>query len=200
MKFARKMMLVPAGRQPLELTTMSDLDTAMTNVINSKNLTTLEKINLYSQILKKNLKIEEKFKQIQPNVVPESFNVKTETNVEQLKEEEEVDQNVQKDQEEVYVSPELVPVKLDYASALKSISTSAFKSIPKQTQKALTIKSKEIKWDSLEDAPKATRIRRVLNFEHKYPNDKYTHVGETYSPDNVEYDQDGNEYIKTHLK
>ena len=69
MKFARKMMLVPAGRQPLELTTMSDLDTAMTNVINSKNLTTLEKINLYSQILKKNLKIEEKFKQIQPNVV-----------------------------------------------------------------------------------------------------------------------------------
>ena len=205
MKFARKMMLVPAGRQPLELTTMSDLDTAMTNVINSKNLTTLEKINLYSQILKKNLKIEEKFKQIQPNVVPESFNVKTETNVEQIKEEEEVDQNVQKDQEEVYVSPELVPVKLDYASALKSITKSAIKSIPKQTQKALTIKSKEIKktprqnikWDSLEDAPKATRIRRVLNFEHKYPKDKYTNVGETYSPDNVEYDQDGNEYIKT---
>ena len=93
MKFARKMMLVPAGRQPLELTTMSDLDTAMTNVINSKNLTTLEKINLYSQILKKNLKVEEKFKQIQPNVVPESFNIKKETNVEQIKEEEGVDQN-----------------------------------------------------------------------------------------------------------
>ena len=59
MKFMLKMMLVPAGRVPLEISTMSDLDKAMTNVINNKNLTSHEKISLYSRILKKNLTIEE---------------------------------------------------------------------------------------------------------------------------------------------
>ena len=59
MKFMQKMLLVPAGRVPLEISTMSDLDKAMTNVINNKNLTAHEKISLYSRILKKNLTIEE---------------------------------------------------------------------------------------------------------------------------------------------
>ena len=57
MKFMQKMLLVPAGRVPLEISTMSDLD--LTNVINNKNLTAHEKISQYSRILKKNLTIEE---------------------------------------------------------------------------------------------------------------------------------------------
>ena len=217
------MMLVPAGRQPLELTTMSELDTAMSNVINNKNLTTLEKINIYSQILKKNLKLEEKFKEKLSNI-PESSKFQAETNSVSVKEEDESvkkeeenvkEENVIKENQEVFVSPELLPVTLDYASAVKSIK-SVKSSEPKQTVKSTEAKqiknflkkTKEIKktpqqnfkWESLEDAPKLTRVRKVLNFDHKYPKDKYTNVGETYSPDNIEYDEDGNEYIKTNKR
>lgn len=62
MQLAQKMMLVPAGRVPLELSSLSELDQAMTNVINNKSLSNLEKINLYSRILKKNLTFEERLK------------------------------------------------------------------------------------------------------------------------------------------
>ena len=40
------MMLVPVGRTPLDYANLSELDQAMTNVINNKNLSSLEKINL----------------------------------------------------------------------------------------------------------------------------------------------------------
>jgi hypothetical protein len=53
MRLAQKMMLVPAGRVPLEISTLSELDQAMTTVINNNKLSTLEKINLYSKILNK---------------------------------------------------------------------------------------------------------------------------------------------------
>jgi hypothetical protein len=62
MKLAQKMMLIPAGRTPIEYSNMSELDQAMTNVINNRNLSSLEKINLYSRLLQKNLKMEEKIK------------------------------------------------------------------------------------------------------------------------------------------
>ena len=62
MQLAQKMMLVPAGRVPLEISTLSELDLAMTNVINNKALSNFEKINLYSRILKKNLTLEERLK------------------------------------------------------------------------------------------------------------------------------------------
>ncbi len=56
------MMLISAGRTPIEYSNMSELDQAMTNVINNRNLSSLEKINLYSWLLQKNLKMEEKIK------------------------------------------------------------------------------------------------------------------------------------------
>jgi len=37
MKLAQKMMLIPAGRTPIEYSNLSELDQAMTNVINNKN-------------------------------------------------------------------------------------------------------------------------------------------------------------------
>jgi hypothetical protein len=62
MRLAQKMMLVPAGRVPLEISALSELDQAMTTVINNNKLSTLEKINLYSKILKKNFVIEARLK------------------------------------------------------------------------------------------------------------------------------------------
>ena len=56
------MMLLSVGRTPLEYANLSELDQAMTNVINNKNLSSLEKINLYSKLLQKNLKMEQKIK------------------------------------------------------------------------------------------------------------------------------------------
>ena len=64
MKLAQKMMLIPAGRTPIEYSNMSELDQAMTNVINNRNLSSLEKINLYSRLLQKNLKMEEKINDV----------------------------------------------------------------------------------------------------------------------------------------
>jgi hypothetical protein len=60
MKLAQKMMLIPAGRTPLEYSNMSKLDQAMTNYMNNRNLLSLEKINLYSRLLQKNLKRKKK--------------------------------------------------------------------------------------------------------------------------------------------
>ena len=76
---------------------MSELDTAMSNVINNKNFTTLEKINIYSQILKKNLKLEEKFKEKLSNI-NESSKFQAETNSVSVKEE---DESVKKEEENV---------------------------------------------------------------------------------------------------
>ena len=56
MKLAQKMMLIPAGRTPIEYSNLSELDQAMTNVINNKNLSPLEKINLFSKLLQKHSK------------------------------------------------------------------------------------------------------------------------------------------------
>ena len=62
MKLAQKMILVPAGRTPIEVSNLSELDKAMSNVINNNKLSPLEKVNLYSKLLQKNLKMEEKIK------------------------------------------------------------------------------------------------------------------------------------------
>jgi hypothetical protein len=63
MKMAQKMMLISAGRTPIEYSNMSEPDQAMKNVINNRNLSSLEKFNLFSRLLQKNLKMEEKKKQ-----------------------------------------------------------------------------------------------------------------------------------------
>ena len=58
---------------------MSELDQSMSNVVNNKHLSTLEKLSIYSQILKKNLKMEEKLKENNtPSKVSEE-SIKTET-------------------------------------------------------------------------------------------------------------------------
>jgi hypothetical protein len=62
MKLPQKMMLIPAGRTPIEYSKMSELDQAMINVINNRNLSSLEEFNLYSRLFPTNLKMEEKIK------------------------------------------------------------------------------------------------------------------------------------------
>jgi hypothetical protein len=44
MRLAQKMMLVPAGSVPLEISALSELDQEMTTVINNYKLSTLEKL------------------------------------------------------------------------------------------------------------------------------------------------------------
>ena len=43
MKLAQKMILVPAGRTPIEVSNLSELDKAMSNVIKNNKLSPLEK-------------------------------------------------------------------------------------------------------------------------------------------------------------
>jgi hypothetical protein len=62
MNLSQKMMFVPAGRVPLEISTLSELDKAMSSVLNNQKLSNLQKINLYSKILNKNLIKEERLK------------------------------------------------------------------------------------------------------------------------------------------
>ena len=94
MKLAQKMMLVPLGRTPIEVSAMSELDKAMSNVINNNNLSTLEKINLYSQILKRNFKFEENLKNNQQGYrMRDSKEMEEDKIKEEIKEEKEYDIN-----------------------------------------------------------------------------------------------------------
>ena len=61
MKFATKMMLVPAGRVDPEINYLSELDKQMSEVLKNKRLSSNEKMNLYNQILRKNLAIEARY-------------------------------------------------------------------------------------------------------------------------------------------
>jgi hypothetical protein len=63
MKFAKKMMLVPAGRAAAEIETMSALDNEMASVLKNNQLTPNEKMNIYNQILNKNIITETRLKQ-----------------------------------------------------------------------------------------------------------------------------------------
>ena len=63
MKFANKMVLVPAGRAEPEFDTLSVLDQAMANILKNKSLSTIEKISLYQQVLQKNMAVEARLKQ-----------------------------------------------------------------------------------------------------------------------------------------
>ena len=73
---------------------MSELDKAMSNVINNNNLSTLEKINLYSQILKRNFKFEENLKNNQQGYrMRDSKEMEEDKIKEEIKEEKEDDIN-----------------------------------------------------------------------------------------------------------
>ena len=69
MKLAQKMILVPTGRPDPELASLSNLDQAMSNVLHNKNLTNVETVNLYQQILRKNLTVDAKLKQKSHNPI-----------------------------------------------------------------------------------------------------------------------------------
>lgn len=73
MKFAKKMMLVPAGRAIPEIETMTALDNEMANVLKNNQLSTNEKINMYNQILQKNLLFESRLKK--KNTKPRNNNI-----------------------------------------------------------------------------------------------------------------------------
>jgi hypothetical protein len=63
MKFAKKMMLVPAGRQDPEIDKMSVLDKQMAMILRNNKLSTREKMKMYHQILRKNLAFEKRLQQ-----------------------------------------------------------------------------------------------------------------------------------------
>jgi hypothetical protein len=70
MKFANKMMLVPAGRSEPEFNELNTLDREMANILENKDLTSFEKINLYHQILQKNLAVESRLRQKSQQIKP----------------------------------------------------------------------------------------------------------------------------------
>jgi len=90
MNLSQKMMLVPAGRVPLEISTLSELDKAMSSVLNNQKLSNLQKINLYSKILNKNLIMEErlKSKNVDTQSVPKPENIKNEAIKQEINENE----------------------------------------------------------------------------------------------------------------
>ena len=63
MKFSQKMMLVPAGRPAPEISELSALDQAMSNILNNRSISNVEKLNLYKKVLRKNLAMETNLKQ-----------------------------------------------------------------------------------------------------------------------------------------
>ena len=126
MRLAQKMMLVPAGRVPLEISALSELDQAMTTVINNNKLSTLEKINLYSKILKKNFVIEARLKNKNVQSIPttkESTPVKME---QELKEEPTDDSEIRKmdssnpEEDILDLSQIFEPVKQSFSEIVKS--------------------------------------------------------------------------------
>ena len=63
MRFANKMMLVPAVRNEPELEKMSALDQEMAKILKNRSLSTLEKMKKYHQVLQQNLAVEARLKQ-----------------------------------------------------------------------------------------------------------------------------------------
>lgn len=179
MKLAQKMMLIPAGRTPIEYSNLSELDQAMTNVINNKNLSPLEKINLYSKLLQKNLKMEEKLK---ANENPEG---KIENPTQQ------VGQIVKKEpdiKEESFskTKNDMNAVEAKQPSKRKEKDYHYVKvKKPKQKEKDENMDISSIFNESLtnwESAPPTTKSpsyktrKNKLNFNFKYPSEDYTNV------------------------
>ena len=94
MKLAQKMMLVPAGRPDPEISSLSNLDQAMSNVLNNKNLTNIDKINLYQMILRKNLAVEARLRQKSVNIPNKPDETILDTTVATTSEPSELDENI----------------------------------------------------------------------------------------------------------
>ena len=63
MEITKKMMLVPAGRPNASIEKMTELDKQMTAILKNDKLSTLEKIKLYHQVLRRNIEIENRVEQ-----------------------------------------------------------------------------------------------------------------------------------------
>jgi len=189
MKLAQKMMLIPAGRTPLELSTMSELDQSMSNVVNNKHLSTLEKLSIYSQILKKNLKMEEKLKENNtPSKVSEESKKGETKDITDIKDENSDDElnNM------VLVSPVKKERKKNYSKKPNKINK-------KVKNSEMTPDNRNMKWDSLSFAPRNTRRNTSkLDYSHLYPKDTYDFVG--YSPEKTIIDTDGKAFPKRNKK
>ena len=94
MKLAQKMMLVPAGRPDPEISSLSNLDQAMSNVLNNKNLTNIDKINLYQMILRKNLAVEARLRQKSVNIPNKPDETILDTTVATTSEPSELEENI----------------------------------------------------------------------------------------------------------
>jgi hypothetical protein len=192
----------------------------MTTVINNNKLSTLEKINLYSKILKKNFVIEARLKNKNVQSIPttkESTPVKME---QELKEEPTDDSEIRKmdssnpEEDILDLSQIFEPVKQSFSEIVKS-SPSKNKEVVKKLVNSgkkfgeklndSDIKTpKQIKWESIPKTPYNTRKRSFLSYCHKYPSNQFVNVGvkntnnNHYSPDEPEdkYDLDieGNQY------
>ena len=201
MKFAEKMMLVPAGRLPLEVSSLTELDQAMTNVINNKSLSTLEKINLYSRILKKNLLIEERLKgkSAEARVRETQSDIKNEPTIEKMDIKienastpdlvDEVKTDIKKEND--------MDINVNDINLRKVLSSPNFTEIVKKNvsldnpenhrllDKETTKKSDKtpinppINWEKI---PYNLR-NKSISYEHIYPQQNYTNVGTSfYSP------------------
>ena len=160
MQLAQKMMLVPAGRVPLEISTLSEFDQAMTNVINNKALSNFEKINLYSRILKKNLTLEERLKG------------KT---IDSLAKEPEI--------------PIKKKIKKEIKRKIAKIEDTDI-DISSLFDETIEEKSDIVRTDDIEESPEAIvvwdpisrRARKPLSYEHIYPSSTYTDLPKAKKP------------------
>jgi len=161
MKLAQKMMLIPAGRTPIEYSNMSELDQAMTNVINNRNLSSLEKINLYSRLLQKNLKMEEKIK-ANETPVPEIPPKEAVATVKQ--EPVEPSKPPSKRKEKDYKFVRVKKVKKEEVDKNMDISDLFNESV--------------IDWESASSikSPKYKTRNNKIDYEYKYPSKDYSNV------------------------
>jgi hypothetical protein len=209
MNLSQKMMLVPAGRVPLEISTLSELDKAMSSVLNNQKLSNLQKINLYSKILNKNLIMEErlKSKNVDTQSVPKPENIKNEAIKQEINENEldllnkrilksdPEDENMElsflanQSYSDILKKKEnKAENRIDDIKITKELNQSNKKKTPKSNEKnqILITPPQQIKWDKLPKAPANERTRKkIINYEHKYPGTEYTGVGfkNHYSPD-----------------
>ena len=210
MKLAQKMMLVPLGRTPIEVSAMSELDKAMSNVINNNNLSTLEKINLYSQILKRNFKFEENLKNNQQGYrMRDSKEMEEDKIKEEIKEEKEDDINttlssvVSMDVDDL--NKNITNETTNFLSDVKREPEKKIQKTKKKNKKNFwklkkqkkdstfkTPSNVNLKWENLEPKKPPKRNVKKNLFDHNYPQHTYTNVG--YSPDDIQFDERGNEY------
>ena len=191
MKFAQKMILVPAERPDPEQASLSTLDQAMSSVLFNKNLTNVEKVNLYQQILRKNLTLDAKIKQKSANtVVSKPMDTNDTENDEEADpidtsseaseatlDSEKIPKSEKKTTKKVKKLSEAAVVNLMDISGLNRLDVDGIldidktKRVKKRLVKSIT-RSPIHNWYSLRPNLNKTRGRK-LSYAHKYSNDSF---------------------------